>query len=42
MIKYPLDKRKTQSVQALGFSMCARHGTVLTGASPVTGIYRQV
>ena len=26
----------------LGFFMCAGHGTVLTGESPVTGIYRQV
>ena len=24
------------------FIMCARHGTILTGESPVTGIYRQV
>lgn len=24
------------------FSMCAEHGTNLTGESPVTGIYRQV
>ena len=30
------------AVVMLLFFMCAGHGTVLTGESPVTGIYRQV
>ena len=36
--------RKDQIQETAGFllHMCAEHGTNLTGASPVTGIYRQV
>ena len=30
------------SYQPRSFSMCAEHGTNLTGESPVTGIYHQV
>ena len=30
------------SDEEIGAFVCARHGTILTGESPVTGIYRQV
>ena len=30
------------AVMLLDIHLCARHGTSLTGESPVTGIYRQV
>jgi len=33
---------KTQGLYALGFLLCARHGTNLASESLATGIYRQV
>ena len=36
------DKRGRVSRNPTAFILCAEHGVNLAGASPVTGIYRQV
>ena len=35
-------RKRGTSCENSSFFVCARHGTSLTGESPVTGIYRQV
>ena len=43
-IRNEIEKKKLRKkiVSKFLFDLCAEHGANLTGASPVTGIYRQV
>ena len=41
-LKIQVYRTESKELEGALFPLCAEHGTNLAGASPVTGIYRQV